>query len=133
MPIRPHRPALGNPDQQQADTDDDAEAAIDRGLQREIARQARSGFVQRHGGALHVARTGQPDKAIAQVIFLQQDEADKHQHQSHRPQRLQQRPKDAAGQVPGRHGLPLHHHRHRRVFGGHVPEATVEGRGPCRR
>ena len=117
---------IGNADQPKADADDDAERRVDRGLQEQIARQAVGGFVQRHGGALHVARTGQADKAVAQVILLQKNETDKHQHQRHQAQRLQQRAQHILGQGPGRHGFALHHHRHRRIFGD---DAAGDGGG----
>ena len=109
----PHRTAFGTPISHRPMADDDAEARIEQRLHQKEAAEARRRVIECGGGALKVCGAGQAQKAVADVLTLQQDEQQEQYHQRSRRQRRQQRPHEVCDRLqPSRLRLP-HLHRQR--------------------
>ncbi len=77
-------------DEPQPGPDQHADARVDRTLHQKIAAQVLGGVVHRRGGAPKIARPGQSDETVSQVLTLQQEEDHKDDDDAGRRHRLQQ-------------------------------------------
>jgi hypothetical protein len=63
-------------DEIEANGDDDAEGSVHKRLNQKKSAEPPGRVIHRQGRALQIARSGKPDKAVAQILALQKNEDD---------------------------------------------------------
>ena len=87
----PHRIALGTPISHRPDSDNDAEASVQKELNQEKPAKAARCVIKGGRGTLQVMRTGQPDQPITKILALKQNEDDKNDDDARCCERMEQR------------------------------------------
>ena len=95
-------------DDPEPDADDDAEGRVEGELAQEVAREPPGRVVHRHGGAVEVARTGEPDQAVAQILPLHQDEQEHDEDDAGGGKRLRHRRQHGGGEFERARAALLH-------------------------